>query len=138
MATRWSLSDVVAAQNRLASPAVAPPSKPQSSPQPAAAPARTRHGNRKVEYQGQKFDSQHELQVFKDFELERAAGKIRAVVRQVSMPIAGSRRRIRLDFMIVENDGGIRWVDAKGFCEREWLLKRDIVQAACGISIETC
>lgn len=104
---------------------------------PGSVERRGRNTNRKVEYQGQSFDSKHELQVFKDFELERAAGKIRAVVRQVSMPIAG-RRRIRLDFMIVTNDGRVRWVDAKGYAEREWLLKRDLVQNLFGITIETC
>jgi Protein of unknown function (DUF1064) len=105
---------------------------------PAAVERRGRNSNRKAEYQGQVFDSKHELEVFKEFELERAAGKIRAVVRQVSMPIAGSKRRIRLDFMIVENDGRIRFIDAKGYAEREWCLKRDLVQSLYGITIETC
>lgn len=121
--TRWTAQDLVARGFT----AIAAPS---------AVERRGRNSNRTVEYQGQTFDSKHELQVFKDFELERAAGNIRAVVRQVSMPIAG-RRRIRLDFMIVTNDNRIRWVDAKGYAEREWLLKRDLVQNLFGITIET-
>lgn len=125
------MADAVAAQNRMATPA-----RLQAAMK--ASPAPKRHGNRKTLYQGQKFDSKHECEDFKGFELERAAGKIRAVVRQVSLPIAGSKRRIRIDFMIVENDGRIRWVDSKGHAEREWLLKRDIVQQAYGILIETC
>lgn len=130
--SRWSLSDVVAAQTRMQT-VPARLERAMTAPQAAR-----RHNNYKVQYQGQTFDSKHECEDFKAFELERAAGKLRAVVRQVSMPIAGSRRRIRIDFMLVENDGRIRWVDSKGYAEREWLLKRDIAQTSCGITIETC
>ena len=98
---------------------------------------RTLHGNRRVLWHGMKFYSEHELQTFKDFELERISGRIRAVVRQISMPLTGSGRRMRLDFMVVENDGRIRWVDAKGHPTKEWLLKRDLVQQAYGLQIET-
>ena len=144
--SRWSLADVVAAQARMSASVPRKPLEPApraATPVPPdlaalASPKRTRHGNQKCEYQGQKFDSKHELKTFQDLELQRAAGQIRGLVRQVSMPIAGSRRRIRIDFTIVENDGRIRWLDAKGFSEREWLLKRDLIQASCGIVIETC
>lgn len=129
--TRWTMEDVVAAQNRMSVP-----TRLQAAMKAPQAPRR--HNNYKTVYQGQTFDSKHECEDFKGFELERAAGKIRAVVRQVSMPIAGSRRRIRIDFMIVENDGRVRWIDSKGYAEREWLLKRDIAQTSCGITIETC
>ncbi|HLA60926.1 MAG TPA: DUF1064 domain-containing protein [Nitrospiraceae bacterium] len=123
--SRWSAADLVAYTSR--GNAMIATDKP-----------RTRHGNHKIEWQGQKFDSKHELKDFQGFELERLAGKIRSVIRQVSIPLLGSRRRIRLDFVIVENDGRIRWVDSKGHAEREWLLKRDVVQQAYGIRIETC
>jgi Protein of unknown function (DUF1064) len=145
MGARWTLADVVAAKNRINRPQrrevdirATPAPAAVDMPAQVAVPKRKRHNNQKVFYQGQKFDSKHELRVFQDLELQRAAGQIRAVVRQVSMPIAGSKRRIRLDFMIVENDGRVRWLDAKGHAEREWLLKRDLVQASCGIVIETC
>src|ERR1700747_3464628 len=93
--------------------------------------------NRKVRGQGQVFDSRHEFEKFQQFELERAAGKIRAVVRQVSFRLPGCKRRIRLDFMIVRNDGSIRWIDAKGPITSTWALKSDQVQQAFGITIET-
>lgn len=129
--SRWSMADIVAAQTRMSVP-----TRLQAAMKAPQAPRR--HNNYKTQYQGQTFDSKHECEDFKAFELERAAGKLRAVVRQVSMPIAGSRRRIRIDFMLVTNDGRIRWVDSKGYAEREWLLKRDIAQTSCGITIETC
>lgn len=129
--SRWTMGDIVSAQTRMG--AAGRLQRASEAP-----PAPKRHNNSKTQYQGQTFDSKHELRDYQAFELERAAGKIRAVVRQVSMPIAGSRRRIRIDFMIVANDGSIRWVDSKGYAEREWLLKRDIAQTSCGIIIETC
>lgn len=134
MSGRWTMADAVAAQTRMGSI----PARLQRASQAPPAPTRKRHNNSKVDWQGMKFDSKHELEDFKGFELERLAGKIRAVIRQVSIPLPGSRRRIRLDFVIVTNEGGIRWVDSKGHAEREWLLKRDVVQQAYGITIETC
>lgn len=140
------MADIVAANARMSAGVPRKPLEPAPRAATAvppdlaalASPKRTRHGNQRTEYQGMMFDSKHELRVYKDLELQRAAGQIRGLVRQVSMPIAGSRRRIRIDFMIVENDGRIRWLDAKGHAEREWLLKRDLIQASCGIVIETC
>lgn len=96
-----------------------------------------RHGNVKVAWQGMKFDSQRELEKFKEFELERLGGKIRGVMRQISIPLTGHKRRIRIDFLIVENDGRMRFVDAKGHPEREWLLKRDLIHQQFGLLIET-
>ena len=140
------MADIVAANARMSAsvprkPLEPPPRAATAVPPDLAAlasPKRTRHGNQKCEYQGQMFDSKHELRVFQDLELQRAAGQIRGLVRQVSLPIGGSRRRIRLDFLVVNNDGTVRWIDAKGHAEREWLLKRDLIQASCGIVIETC
>jgi len=104
---------------------------------PLDAPKRSKFGNQKATWQGMKFDSMRELRVFKRLELERIAGIHRAVIRQVSLPLTGHKRRIRIDFMLVEPDGRIRWVDAKGHADDKWLLKRDLIQQNFGIFIET-
>jgi len=95
-----------------------------------------KYRNVRTEWQGEKFDSQKELRDYKHFMLERAAGNIRAVVRQVSLRLPQTSRRIRIDFMIVENDGTIRWKDTKGVSTDKWELKRQIVHDAFGITIE--
>lgn len=87
-------------------------------------------------WQGLKFDSKKELADYKSLKLQEAAGAIRAVVRQVSFPLQGSTRRIRVDFLIVEQDGRIRWCDSKGVATDKWLLKQKLVQDAYGITIE--
>jgi Protein of unknown function (DUF1064) len=121
---RWSEQAVTAAQQRMAG-------KP-------AAPKPSKYRAVKVQWQGQTFDSKHELRRWQDFEQQRALGAIRAVVRQVSMPLPGTRRRIRVDFMVVELDGRIRWFDAKGFESQISLLKRDQVREGYGIIVELC
>lgn len=125
MSTRWTEADVRRAghqiQKQIASALVREP----------------RHGNVKMRWQGMKFDSKRELEKFKEYELERIAGNIRGVIRQVSIPLTGHKRRIRIDFMIIDNNGRIRFVDAKGHPEREWLLKRDLIYQQFGLFIDT-
>lgn len=126
MSIRWTEEDLLRLQGRIRTSIAAPlESKP------------AKYRNRRVRWQGMMFDSEHELTKYKEFKLQELAGEIRSVVRQVSMPLSGSKRRIRLDFMIVEKNGQIRWVDAKGFSTPAWECKRDQIQSAYGINIET-
>lgn len=123
---RWTEEDLSRAglvlQSQIRAPLTVKPSK---------------YRNRRMRWQGHVFDSQHECQKFQEFELARIAGLIRAVVRQVSFQLPGCKRRIRIDFMIVNTDGSIRWVDAKGPITQTWALKSDQVHQAFGITIET-
>lgn len=100
-------------------------------------PPKLKYRNHRVQWNGDEFDSKRELEVFHALETARVAGQYRAVVRQVSMRLPGTKRRIRIDFMCVLPNGEIRWLDAKGYATSEWKLKRDQVQQAYGISIET-
>lgn len=97
---------------------------------------RSKYGNRRVTFQGQTFDSRHELKVWQDLKQQETAGLIRAVIRQVSLPLPGTSRRIRIDFAVVQFDGCIRFVDAKGFDTPTGRLKRNQVRQAYGIEIE--
>jgi len=108
----------------------------QAQARAAGAVSESKYRNERVEFQGQKFDSRHELVVYLERQRQALEGSIRAVVRQVSLPLPGSTRRIRVDFMIVGNDGRIRWEDAKGFETEAWRLKRQVVRDAYGIEIE--
>lgn len=96
---------------------------------------RSKYGNRRVEFNGQKFDSLREFQDWQDFERKRLAGEIRAVVRQVSLPLPGSTRRIRIDFMVVERNGAIRFYDSKGYDTPAGKLKRQQVFEGYGIEV---
>lgn len=99
-------------------------------------PKRSKYGNRRVEFNGQKFDSLHELKVWQDLKRQETAGLIRAVIRQVSFPLGNTSRRIRVDFLVIDPDGRYRWLDAKGMRIASWELKRDMVRDAYGIEVE--
>lgn len=126
MSVRWTEKDIRKLTHNLRVDIAAPLAK---NP--------TKHGNRRASWQGQKFDSEHELKRFKEFELERIAGNIRAVIRQVSLPFIGSHRRLRVDFVIVNNDCTLRWVDAKGHPTDTWLLKKALFEGQYGLTLET-
>ena len=96
-----------------------------------------KYRNKKVRFNGMVFDSQHEFDRWRERKLQEISGDIRAVVRQVSFALPGCKRRIRIDHMIVENDGRIVFEDAKGFPTPTWELKRDQVRDAFGIEIST-
>lgn len=124
--TRWTEADIAAARSRVAEhnhPAAAKPPK---------------YRNEKIRWHGMAFDSKLELKRYREFELQCSLGAIRAVVRQVSLPLLGTNRRIRVDFLIVENDGRQRWFDAKGHESAVSKLKRDQVRQTYGIEIELC
>lgn len=125
MSHRWTAADLAKVSGNLRGAISAPL-------------VRSKYGNTKVSFQGQTFDSEGELKAYKAFKLQELAGAIRSVIRQVSMPLQGSNRRIRLDFLVVETDGRIRWFDFKGYVTPEWASKRDQVQSAYGITIEIC
>lgn len=126
--TRWTMAEVMRANLNIQAAAHAPLTKMgQRVP---------KYRNSPTVHAGQRFDSQRECEAWKNFELQRIAGGIRAVISQVSMRLPGTTRRIRIDFMVVENDGRIQWYDAKGFETEAWNLKRKQVFDAYGISIQ--
>jgi Protein of unknown function (DUF1064) len=130
--SRWSEADLARVSLKLRQ-AVAQPLEPTTGFQKAD--RRRKYRNKPLHFQGQNFDSQREFEKWKDFELQRIAGAIRSVIRQVSMPLPGTSRRIRVDFLVIEPDGKHVWYDAKGFETEAWRLKRQQVFDAYGITI---
>lgn len=124
MSIRWSEEDFARYQGK-------------KGKKPGPKPNGLKYHNHRVQWQGEEFDSKRELDTYHALEAARVAGQFRAVVRQVSMRLPGTKRRMRIDFMVVEPNGSIRWLDAKGYATPEWKLKRDQVEQAYGISIET-
>lgn len=132
MRGRWTLEDLTRVNTRLRDQIA----NPLEVSGPLIPVPRPKYGNVKVEFHGQKFDSEGELKVYKDLKLQELSGDIRSVIRQVSLPLQGSNRRMRIDFLIVNKDGSIRWCDFKGYATPEWMAKRDQIQSAYGLNIE--
>ena len=97
---------------------------------------RAKYGNTRCTWQEETFASERERDAYKAFKLQELAQEIRAVVREVSMRLPGSQRRIRIDFLVIEKDGRHRWYDAKGIMTQAWALKRDLVRDGYGLTIE--
>lgn len=134
MKARWTEQDIARVNARLGAHVAAP--LDIQITKPLRRTGRNKYNAKKTYFQAQVFDSKREFRRWQELELERVAGKIRALVRQVSFRLPNCDRRIRLDFMIVENDGRIRFADAKGKATYDWQVKRDLVEQAFGIKIE--
>jgi len=86
---------------------------------------------------GLKFDSKREAAYYRQLCLRKAAGEIRGFTRQVTLPLPSGKRRMRIDFLVVDLDGGHHWQDAKGpYRHDTWHTKRDEIEHSLGIKIE--
>ena len=124
--TRWTEADVRNASARIQQMIAGATEGPKAS----------KYKNIRCVFQGETFDSKRELERYKEFKLMQLSGQIRSVVRQVSFCLPGTKRRIRVDFLVVELDGRQSWYDAKGFETQAWNLKAQIVRDAIGIEIK--
>ena len=104
-------------------------------------PARGRlnkYGNRKVEIDGMKFDSQHEANVYFDLMLRVKAGELKCVCRQVKFDLPGGIQYIA-DFVTILPDYRIENViDAKSAITRKnrvYINKKKQMKACWGIDI---
>jgi hypothetical protein len=103
-----------------------------------AAPKRRRkYRNTPIEYGGRMYASKAQAAQAKDRDLEVKAGLIRGWLPEVSFPIPGTNRRMRLDELVVTLDGKLRLGDVKGgIITKDWQLKREILERHLGIPID--
>ena len=100
---------------------------------------RQKYGNRKVEIDGMKFDSQHEADYYFGVLVPRVkAGELKCVCRQVPFDLPGGIRYIA-DFVTMRPDMSIEAViDAKSEATRKnqvYINKKKQVKACWGIEI---
>lgn len=115
----------------------------QARRQPTPKPSKYR--NVKCEWQGEKFDSKHELEDWLLLKAREELGEISELRRQVPFPLYCPVRRsaasanmqvseYRADFVFVENGNQIIQ-DSKGKRTKEYLLKRKWLALQEGIEI---
>ena len=104
----------------------------------ASGEKRNKYGNRKVELDGLKFDSQHEAKVYLELKLRVKAGELRCVLRQVPFDLPGGIRYFA-DFVTIGNDMAVEGVyDAKSEITRKnrvYINKKKQIKAIYGIDI---
>lgn len=99
---------------------------------------RSKYGNRRVEVDGIKFDSQHEATIYQELMLRVRAGELKAVLRQVSFDLPGDIRYVA-DFVTIAPDMYVEGVyDAKSpatKANRVYINKKKQMKACWGIEI---
>lgn len=105
----------------------------------------SKYGNRNVEYDGQKFDSEKELNRWLELRLLERAGEITGLERQVRFRlIEPGRGKYRMekavdyiaDFVYADNRSGATVVeDCKGCRTDAYIIKRKLMLSIHGVSI---
>ena len=100
---------------------------------------RSKYGNRRVEIDGMKFDSQHEADIYFGVLLPSwKSGTYKLLVRQVPFDLPGGIRYIA-DFVTVGVDGHVSVIDAKSEATRKnrvYINKKKQMRAIWGIEIQ--
>ena len=98
---------------------------------------RSKYGNRRVEVDGKKFDSQHEADIYAELILRVKAGELKTVLRQVPFDLPGGIRYVA-DFLTVDADNRVTVYDAKSEATKQnrvYINKKKQVRACCGLEI---
>ncbi len=99
---------------------------------------KAKYGNRRVEVDGKRFDSQHEAEVYGQLQLKLRAGEIRLLLRQVSFDLPGGIRYVA-DFVTVDSAGALHVIDAKSEAtkrNRVYINKKKQMESEWHIEIE--
>ncbi len=108
--------------------------------EPIEAPKkRSKYGNRRVEIDGKKFDSQHEANVYQELMLRVKAGELKTILRQVKFDLPGGIQYIA-DFVTIAPDRTIEGVyDAKSEATKQnrvYINKKKQMKACWDIDIK--
>lgn len=107
-------------------------------PSPKGKAKRAKYGNRRVEVDGMKFDSKHEVQTYMMLMERYMAGELKCVLRQVPFDLPGGIRYYA-DFVTIRPDMSIEAViDAKSEAtkkNRVYINKKKQMKAIWGIEI---
>jgi len=96
-----------------------------------------KYRNEPIVVDGIRFASKKEADYYQQLLFMKAGNAIKGFTRQVSLPLRSSKRRMVIDFMVVELDGRVRWIDTKGYATTAWKIKKDELEHSLGIQIET-
>lgn len=99
---------------------------------------RSKYGNRKVEWDGKKFDSEHEAIIYRGLKLRCMMGGCKCILRQVPFDLPGGIV-YKADFVVIGEDMKIQAViDAKSEAtkkDRVYINKKKQIRELYGIEI---
>ena len=85
---------------------------------------------------GRTYASTLEAKHSEALEAQKRAGLIRGWVPQVSIPLPGLKRRIVIDFLVIDLEGRVRFQDTKGVATKDWTIKRELIERALGVPVD--
>lgn len=87
---------------------------------------------KKQTYNGHNYDSQLEARYAADFDVLVQAGELKAVRRQVTLPLSAYGQHIcnyKIDFILEHNDGHLEYAEVKGYATDLWKFKWKLLEA---------
>lgn len=84
---------------------------------------------------GFRFDSKKEAKYYCDLKIRVRLGEVSYFLRQVPIHLPGNVKYI-VDFLEFYPDGGVKYVDVKGFKTRAFIDKKKMVEGIYPIKIE--
>lgn len=96
--------------------------QPSIAAQPAVEPRR-KYGNHIVHVDGIRFDSKREAKYYEYLKRLREKGEIKYFLRQVPIHLPGGTKLV-VDFMVVDAQGDVEFIDAKGRETAMFRMKR--------------
>jgi len=99
---------------------------------------RNKYGNRRVEVDGIRYDSQKEARYYEELMLRYRAGDLKLVLLQVPFILPGPVRYYA-DFLTIDNDGRFEVIDVKSEATRKnrvYINKKKQMKAVWGIEIK--
>lgn len=91
-----------------------------------------KYGRKKTDFKGITYDSKLEAEYAQDFDLRLQMGDIKAVERQVKIPLQAYGSHITnyfIDFVITHNDGHKEYCEIKGMETDLWKVKWKMLEA---------
>jgi hypothetical protein len=101
-----------------------------------AKPKRNKYRNIHSEYNGRTYHSRLEARHAEALDAQKRAGLIRGWLPQVSIIVPGTKRRMIIDFLVIDLEGRLKLQDTKGFMTKDWKLKAEIISNHIGIPID--
>lgn len=92
-------------------------------------------GNVRTKRDGFTFDSKKEARYYDELVLRYKAGEVAFFLCQVPFRLPGGVT-YRVDFVIFETGGTVRFIDVKGFETETFKIKKKIVEATYPVEIE--
>jgi transcription initiation factor TFIIIB Brf1 subunit/transcription initiation factor TFIIB len=99
-----------------------------------------KYGAKKQEFKGHRYDSKFEAQIAEDLDTRLLAKDIKAVDRQVRIPLEAYGKHIFnyiIDFVITHNDDTKEYIEAKGYETDLWKTKWKMFEAKMNIEEPT-